>query len=418
MLFARSLLLAAPTRIAQSTFAKPVLVSSTSQWLRYKSDRPPFQSRPPPSNPDSRFKSSQDLQYDPTRRLQRQQAKQDAATKESVELDEGATPSRNTVSEGQPGPARAEHVSGSTKSGKEYSKLQDGFDSSQSPRANTTSSSQPFESSTGEAGPSETVPRRPTRPLPDLRQGIPSTFAEEFLNKKATKTSDEADTADGQHINFTDDPRQEQTEGSSDGAGRDQGELPKSAYQTSIDKRRDAMAKWFYIAFGLLLSTGGVYLGRNWDTEAEERAHLDAPSGWSFPLFWERIKARVNGQRSYYTEPTFPKLLPDMDPAPPYTLVISLEDMLIHSEWSREHGWRTAKRPGADYFLGYMSQYYEIVLFTTMPMAYADQIIKKLDPYHFITWPVFREGTRYEDGQYIKVIHIIRASMAFTDIDF
>lgn len=32
-----------------------------------------------------------------------------------------------------------------------------------------------------------------------------------------------------------------------------------------------------------------------------------------------------------------------------------------------EHGWRTAKRPGADYFLAYMSQFYEIVLFTTLP---------------------------------------------------
>lgn len=60
--------------------------------------------------------------------------------------------------------------------------------------------------------------------------------------------------------------------------------------------------------------------------------------------------------------------------------------MLVHSSWdvsscapSRaetvadpfglqiEHGWRTAKRPGADYFLAYLSQFYEIVLFTTQP---------------------------------------------------
>jgi mitochondrial import inner membrane translocase subunit TIM50 len=32
-----------------------------------------------------------------------------------------------------------------------------------------------------------------------------------------------------------------------------------------------------------------------------------------------------------------------------------------------EHGWRTAKRPGADYFLAYLSQFYEVVLFTTQP---------------------------------------------------
>lgn len=244
------------------------------------------------------------------------------------------------------------------------------------------------------------------KPLPDLRHGIPSTFAEEFLNKKATTTPDEADTVEAQHDpNITEDPRLEDTEGPGDGPGRDQGELPKSAYQTSIDRRRDAMARWFYLAFGLLLTTGGVYLGRNWDTEEEERAHPDAPSGWDFGLFWGRIKARVNNQRSYYTEPTFPKLLPDIDPKPPYTLVLSLEDMLIHSEWSREHGWRTAKRPGLDYFLGYLSQYYELVLFTTMPNAFGDPIVRKLDPYHFMPMCLYREATRYENGQYIKVRH-------------
>ena len=35
--------------------------------------------------------------------------------------------------------------------------------------------------------------------------------------------------------------------------------------------------------------------------------------------------------------------------------------------FQREHGWRTAKRPGVDYFLAYMSQFYEIVIFTTQP---------------------------------------------------
>lgn len=33
----------------------------------------------------------------------------------------------------------------------------------------------------------------------------------------------------------------------------------------------------------------------------------------------------------------------------------------------RQHGWRTAKRPGVDYFIAYLSQFYEIVIFTTQP---------------------------------------------------
>ena len=41
------------------------------------------------------------------------------------------------------------------------------------------------------------------------------------------------------------------------------------------------------------------------------------------------------------------------------TLVLDLDDVLVHSDWSRERGWRTFKRPGAEDFLRTMSQYYE-----------------------------------------------------------
>lgn len=44
----------------------------------------------------------------------------------------------------------------------------------------------------------------------------------------------------------------------------------------------------------------------------------------------------------------------------PYTLILDLEGLLVHAEWTREHGWRTAKRPGVDYFLLYLSQFYEV----------------------------------------------------------
>ncbi|KIW09203.1 uncharacterized protein PV09_00131 [Verruconis gallopava] len=387
MLIARSLLRTTRVCVVRTASTRPVLASNTSLWLRYKSDSS-FPSKP--GNSDSTFKSPQELQYDPVKRLNRQQAKQDASSEKPAEFDEGAAPSKGATLEGQ----RQSEGSGHTE-----------------PRASVDTSSK-------SVGGSETpeAPQRPSQPLPDLRHGIPSTFAEEFLNKSAASTQGEADSAGQHRINLDDEARHERSSGFGDGAEREQGELPKSAYQTSIDKRRDAMAKWFYIAFGVLLTTGSIYLGRNWDTKEEEEAHPEAPSGWTLPLFWERIKARMNSQRSYYTEPTFPKLLPEMNPPPPYTLVLSLEDMLIHSEWTREHGWRTAKRPGLDYFLGYLSQYYELVLFTTMPMAYADQIVKKLDPYHFMTWPLFREATRYENGQYVKDLSYLNRPLSKTII--
>jgi import inner membrane translocase subunit TIM50 len=80
-----------------------------------------------------------------------------------------------------------------------------------------------------------------------------------------------------------------------------------------------------------------------------------------------------------------------------------LEDLLLHSEWSTKHGYRLAKRPGLDYFLRYLSSQYELVIFTSVKSMDADPIIRKLDPFRLVMWPLFREATRFEKGEYIKV---------------
>jgi import inner membrane translocase subunit TIM50 len=156
-----------------------------------------------------------------------------------------------------------------------------------------------------------------------------------------------------------------------------------------------------------------IYLGRNWDDEEETKKHESAPNGWGFGLFYNRVKARLSNTLDYYNEPMAQKLLPDEHKDPnlrfPFTLVLSLEDMLIHNEWTREHGWRIAKRPGLDYFLRYLSQYYELVLFTSQPSSMADQVLRKLDPYTIIQLPLFREATLYKDGGYVKASHMITA---------
>lgn len=228
--------------------------------------------------------------------------------------------------------------------------------------------------------------QEPAGPLPDLTQGIPSTLDAEMTSSAR---------ADPASLNVTEDPSQP-------GGG---GSLPKEAYISSIERRRNRYAAWAAAYMAFFLVTGVLYLGRNWESDEEEKKHADAPSGWGVMLFWNRVKARWNGSLDYYTEPAFPKLLPDTDPAweRPYTLVISLEDMLVHSEWTREHGWRTAKRPGVDYFLRYLSQYYELVIFTSVPSMIGHPVITKLDPYRIVMWPLFREATKYQKGEYIKV---------------
>ncbi|KAG9247013.1 hypothetical protein BJ878DRAFT_232552 [Calycina marina] len=232
------------------------------------------------------------------------------------------------------------------------------------------------------------VTQQSSKPLPDLTKGIPSTLEYEMAGSPPLSA-----------VNLT------EAEESPEGGGRGKGELPASAYISSSDKKRARAANIMYAAFAGTSILGVIYLGRNWDDEEEERKHAaEAPSGWSPVLMWNRAKARLGDQLSYYNEPAFPKLLPNEDPmfSRPYTLVLSMEDLLLHSEWTREHGWRMAKRPGVDYFLRYLSQYYELCLFTSQPWAMAEPIVRKFDPYRIIAWPLYREATSYEKGEYIK----------------
>ncbi|KXS12602.1 HAD-like protein, partial [Gonapodya prolifera JEL478] len=107
----------------------------------------------------------------------------------------------------------------------------------------------------------------------------------------------------------------------------------------------------------------------------------------------------------YYTDPVSPSLLPDPLPEPygrPYTLVINLNDTILHLDWSTEHGWRAAKRPGVEYFLAYMSQFYEIVVFTTSQPHNAQPLLDKLDPYGYMMYRLYRDSTKYVDGVHLK----------------
>ncbi|RMD43832.1 hypothetical protein DV735_g1350, partial [Chaetothyriales sp. CBS 134920] len=245
---------------------------------------------------------------------------------------------------------------------------------------------------------SEPEPSEPQAPLPDLTKGIPSTFAAELeqaqSKAKARKSSlditeDHADAVPG-----------------ADGDGpRDR--VPRSEYVSSSDRKKQIGAKGFYAFLALAVLGYTAYLGRNWESEELEKKHAEsAPSGWGLGLFWNRAKTRWHSSVSYYSDPVTTKLLPDEEKDPamrmPFTLVLSLDDLLIHSEWTRATGWRIAKRPGLDYFLRYLSQYYELVLFTTQPYASGEQVMRKLDPYMMIRWPLYREATLYQDGGCVK----------------
>ncbi|TKA22588.1 hypothetical protein B0A50_08277 [Salinomyces thailandicus] len=242
-----------------------------------------------------------------------------------------------------------------------------------------------------------------TGPLPDLRQGIPSTFDFEFGRQGARqpKTTRPSEQEEGVDVTTTL-PGDEQREHKE----REEREYTASDYETSLDKKRARMANFLYAGILSAIAGFGIYAARPFAFHEDVPPGLapEDAQGWGPATMSRRVSARMAHQLGYYTEPTFPKLLPDVPESqrPPFTLVLSLEDLLIHSSWDRTHGYRTAKRPGLDYFIRYLSQYYELVLFTSVPLAMADPVIKKLDPYHFIMWPLGREATKYTSGEYVK----------------
>ncbi|KAI0352001.1 NIF-domain-containing protein [Trametes cingulata] len=183
---------------------------------------------------------------------------------------------------------------------------------------------------------------------------------------------------------------------------------------SSIERRRRFLGR---LSLAMLLVGAGVatwQMGQPLDEEelrARKWTAEDAPKSR-----WERTKLRFSGIFDTFTEPLWPELLPPPIQGHlyrPYTLLLSVDDLLVTSTWDRQHGWRTAKRPGVDYFLGYLSQFYEIVIFTTQYNYTAAPIIDKLDPYQFyIMHRLFRDACRSEQGQPVKDLKYLNRDLS------
>mmetsp|Transcript_44799 Transcript_44799/g.59495 ORF Transcript_44799/g.59495 Transcript_44799/m.59495 type:complete len:178 (+) Transcript_44799:869-1402(+) len=60
------------------------------------------------------------------------------------------------------------------------------------------------------------------------------------------------------------------------------------------------------------------------------------------------------------------------------------------------------KRPGAEYFLQQMAQYYEVVIYTASLSKYADPLMDKMDPQRYCTARLFREHCTFVNGVFVK----------------
>lgn len=191
----------------------------------------------------------------------------------------------------------------------------------------------------------------------------------------------------------------------------------KRRAQTSKDIQREKYANWFYIGSLFGAFAGAGYMCREWDSE-EEQTRLegqDIDNGYTPQAMYGRFNKRIGSLFNFFSEPAFENLLPPPPPEAyrrPLTLVLTLDDLLIHSEWDTKHGWRTAKRPGLDYFLGYLLQYYEIVIFGSNYQMYSDKTVAKLDPLRaYIQYALFREACRYKDGKLIKDLNLLNRDL-------
>ncbi|WVW81240.1 hypothetical protein I302_103231 [Kwoniella bestiolae CBS 10118] len=178
--------------------------------------------------------------------------------------------------------------------------------------------------------------------------------------------------------------------------------------KTSAEKTRRVWIRYGYAA----LAVGGI-------AAVLTKGSEEVATG-STPETQEGIVTRITNNISemfdYFNKPAFKTLLPDPLPPPhqrPYTLVIDLEGLLVHSSWDRASGWKTAKRPGVDYFLGYLSQFYEIVLFSSAPLYTAAPVAEKLDPYQaYLPYRLFREATRYVNGKVVKDLSYLNRDLS------
>jgi TFIIF-interacting CTD phosphatase-like protein len=93
------------------------------------------------------------------------------------------------------------------------------------------------------------------------------------------------------------------------------------------------------------------------------------------------------------------KLLPEPKNPSGYTLVLDLDETLVHYDHKHRH---FKVRPFAILFLREMAKYFEVVIFTAALQDYADSILNAMDKEHLVAHRLYRSSTRFKAGTYLK----------------
>lgn len=150
------------------------------------------------------------------------------------------------------------------------------------------------------------------------------------------------------------------------------------------------------------------------ETEAKPENAFAGSSVWVPVMKWYAQQRRhLEGEMKKYADPPSDRLLPDLPPSARHikTLVLDLDDVLVHSDWTRGRGWRTFKRPGVEDFIRNMAQYYELVVYTSQLPTYADPILDRLDPQRMIQYRLYRDSTQYVGGKHVRDLSKLNRDM-------
>lgn len=127
------------------------------------------------------------------------------------------------------------------------------------------------------------------------------------------------------------------------------------------------------------------------------------------------VAAQIDAALAEPTDPELVKPAPPYLPALPankeYTLVLDLDETLIHY---RDDDKFYLVRPGVPQFLAELSQLFDIVLFTAGVKKYADCIVDNIDPQRCISHRLYRRHTVFRDAMYIKDLSLLGRDLAKT----
>ncbi|XP_071159636.1 mitochondrial import inner membrane translocase subunit TIM50-C-like [Mytilus edulis] len=133
--------------------------------------------------------------------------------------------------------------------------------------------------------------------------------------------------------------------------------------------------------------------------------------------YLKRSWLELNKEKQAIIEPSREKLLPDPVEypyyQPPYTVVMEMNDVLVHPDWTYNTGWRFKKRPHIEYFLqSIAAPLYEVVVYTQDSGANADPILFNLDQKGYINYRLYRDATRYTNGHHVKDLSCLNRDLS------